>query len=143
MITDILKPYLEEFGVPLDEKQLEQLEIYARLLAEWNEKMNLTAIVDDEGVALKHFLDCLALLRQTYIPSGARVADVGTGAGFPGVVLKIARPDGSLAVFHGREPQVYALVYSKTRHQTMLVIHMRPQWANPIWAENMILVLFH
>ena len=57
MITDILKPYLEEFGVPLDEKQLGQLEIYARLLAEWNEKMNLTAIVDDEGVALKHFLD--------------------------------------------------------------------------------------
>ena len=98
MVTDILKPYLAEHGAPLSEQQLSQLEVYARLLREWNEKMNLTAIVDDEGIALKHFLDSLALLRHAEIPTGARVADVGTGAGFPGVVLKIARPDIELVL---------------------------------------------
>ena len=98
MVTEILRGYLEEYGVPLNEEQLRQLEIYARLLAEWNEKMNLTAIVDDEGIALKHFLDSLALLRFAKIPQGARVADVGTGAGFPGAVLKIARPDIELVL---------------------------------------------
>lgn len=98
MVTDFLKPYLEEYGAALDEKQLEQLEHYAKLLVEWNERMNLTAIVDDEGIALKHFLDSLALLRMAEIPQGARVADVGTGAGFPGVVLKIARPDIELVL---------------------------------------------
>lgn len=98
MVTDFMKPYLDEYGVALDENQLEQLEHYAKLLVEWNEKMNLTAIVDDEGIALKHFLDSLALLRQAEIPKGARVADVGTGAGFPGMVLKIARPDIELVL---------------------------------------------
>lgn len=98
MVTDFMKPYLDEYGVALDENQFEQLEHYAKLLVEWNEKMNLTAIVDDEGIALKHFLDSLALLRQAEIPKGARVADVGTGAGFPGMVLKIARPDIELVL---------------------------------------------
>ena len=98
MITDILKPTLSTYAVPLSEGQLAQLEKYAALLREWNEKMNLTAITDDEGIALKHFLDCLAFLRQVEVPKGARIADVGTGAGFPGVVLKIARPDLDLVL---------------------------------------------
>lgn len=98
MVTDILKTYIPEFADELSEKQYEQLEKYAKLLCEWNEKMNLTAITDDEGIAAKHFLDCLAFLRRAEIPNGARVADVGTGAGFPGVVLKIARPDIELVL---------------------------------------------
>lgn len=98
MITDLLKPCLSEYGVPLSEEQLEQLEKYAALLCEWNKKMNLTAITDDEGIAYKHFLDCLALLRNFDIPKNAKVADVGTGAGFPGIVLKIARPDIELTL---------------------------------------------
>ena len=71
MVTEILKPYLEEHGAVLSEKQLSQLESYARLLTEWNEKMNLTAIVDEEGIALKHFLDSLALLRHAVCHSAA------------------------------------------------------------------------
>ncbi len=98
MVTDILKTYLPEYADTLSEHQLEQLEKYASLLRAWNEKMNLTAITDDEGIAAKHFLDCLAFLRQTEIKKGAGVADVGTGAGFPGVVLKIARPDIELTL---------------------------------------------
>ena len=98
MVTEILKSYIPEHAEPLSEKQYAQLEKYAELLVEWNEKMNLTAITDPEGIAVKHFLDCLAYLKRADIPDGARVADVGTGAGFPGVVLKIARPDIKLVL---------------------------------------------
>ena len=98
MVTEILKSYIPEHAEPLSEKQYAQLEKYAELLVEWNEKMNLTAITDPEGIAVKHFLDCLAYLKRVDIPDGARVADVGTGAGFPGVVLKIARPDIKLVL---------------------------------------------
>ncbi|MBQ7873936.1 MAG: 16S rRNA (guanine(527)-N(7))-methyltransferase RsmG [Oscillospiraceae bacterium] len=98
MVTEILKSYIPEHADALSEEQYAQLERYAGLLVEWNEKMNLTAITDPEGIAVKHFLDCLAYLKRADIPEGARVADVGTGAGFPGVVLKIARPDIKLVL---------------------------------------------
>lgn len=98
MVVDILKNYINEHAEPLSEEQYAQLERYAELLVEWNEKMNLTAITDYEGIAVKHFLDCLAYLKRAKIPVGARVADVGTGAGFPGIVLKIARPDIELVL---------------------------------------------
>ena len=62
-------------------------------MIEWNEKINLTALTAPEDVALKHFTDSLMLLRYIDIEKDARVIDVGTGAGFPGMVLKIARPD--------------------------------------------------
>lgn len=98
MVTDILKTYIPEHADELSGEQLEQLEKYAAMLLEWNEKINLTAITDEEGIAAKHFLDCLAFLRRAKIKEGARVADVGTGAGFPGIVLKIARPDIELVL---------------------------------------------
>ena len=98
MVTEILSPLLSEHGIPLDGAQLASLEKYAELLCEWNEKMNLTAITDPEGIAVKHFLDSLAFLKKVDVPFGARLADVGTGAGFPGLVLKIARPDIELVL---------------------------------------------
>ncbi len=98
MFTEILKNYIPGHAEPLSEEQYAQLEKYAALLVEWNEKMNLTAITDPEGIAVKHFLDCLAFLKRVDIPKGAKVADVGTGAGFPGIVLKIARPDIKLVL---------------------------------------------
>lgn len=86
------------FGLELTEKQYQQLDRYAELLVEWNEKMNLTAITEPQEMAVKHFLDCLYLLKYCEIPQGARLIDVGTGAGFPGMVLKIARPDIELTL---------------------------------------------
>lgn len=98
MIKDLLQNYIKDYKITLTENQYEQFQKYFELLAEWNEKMNLTAITDENGVALKHFADSLSLLNFVDIPQNSTLADVGTGAGFPGVVLKIARPDIKLTL---------------------------------------------
>ena len=85
-MRDILKRALPQ----ADETALDRFEIYQRLLAEWNERMNLTAITDPVEVAEKHFADSLAAL--PYLKPGMQVIDVGTGAGFPGVPLLIMEP---------------------------------------------------
>ncbi len=89
----MLKDKASVFGVELDEKALERFDTYARLLVEWNEKINLTAITEPEEIVIKHFTDSLAIFSTIEIPVGSKVIDVGTGAGFPGVVMLIARPD--------------------------------------------------
>ena len=93
ILKDLLKEKAEMFHVKLDEKALERFDIYGKLLVEWNEKINLTAITDPEGVTIKHFLDSLTIFSFVDIPEGAKVIDVGTGAGFPGLAMLIARPD--------------------------------------------------
>lgn len=98
MIKDLLQNYIKDYKITLTENQYEQFQKYFELLAEWNEKMNLTAITDESGVALKHFTDSLSLLNFVDIPQNSSLVDVGTGAGFPGVVLKIARPDIKLTL---------------------------------------------
>lgn len=98
MIKNLLQNYIKDYKITLKENQYEQFQKYFELLTEWNEKMNLTAITDESGVALKHFADSLSLLNFVDIPQNSSLADVGTGAGFPGVVLKIARPDIKLTL---------------------------------------------
>ncbi|MEE0913267.1 MAG: 16S rRNA (guanine(527)-N(7))-methyltransferase RsmG, partial [Ruminococcus sp.] len=97
-IKSILKEATADFKVKLNENQLNQLERYFELLIEWNEKINLTAITDTEGVAVKHFADSLTFFNYIDVPENASIIDVGTGAGFPGIVLKIARPDIKLTL---------------------------------------------
>ena len=80
-------------GVELSAGQLDQFCEYARLLVEWNERMNLTAITDPEGIAVRHFVDSLTLLRAAEPTLGAKLLDVGAGAGFPSMPACIARPD--------------------------------------------------
>ena len=97
-IKEILKSATADFKIQLNDLQLTQLEKYFELLVEWNKKINLTAITDVEGVAIKHFADSLTLFNYVDVPENSRVIDVGTGAGFPGIVLKIARPDIELTL---------------------------------------------
>ena len=98
MIKDLLQNFIKDYKITLTENQYEQFQKYFELLVERKEKMNLTAITDESGVALKHFADSLSLLNFVDIPQNSSLADVGTGAGFPGVVLKIARPDIKLTL---------------------------------------------
>lgn len=84
---------VQMFHVELKEDQLERLATYARLLGEWNERMNLTAIAVPSDVYVKHFVDSLALcMLPEFAKADNGLLDVGSGAGFPGLVLKIARP---------------------------------------------------
>ena len=78
----------------LNEAQIARFARYGELLVEWNAtRMNLTRLISPRDIAVKHFLDSLALLKAVSLPLGARLIDVGTGAGLPGLALKIARPD--------------------------------------------------
>ena len=96
-IKDTLTTVTDGFKTKLDDEMLQRFEIYFKLLVEWNEKMNLTAITDEHGVAVKHFADSRTLYNFVDVKK-ASIIDVGTGAGFPGVVLKIARPDIKLTL---------------------------------------------
>ncbi|EGO65079.1 16S rRNA (guanine(527)-N(7))-methyltransferase RsmG [Acetonema longum] len=96
--TDCLAKAAAEYGLQLATGQLEAFTMYYQLLIEWNEKMNLTAIREPEEVAVKHMVDSLTCYDPKYFPTGCRVMDVGTGAGFPGLPLKIFRPDIKLTL---------------------------------------------
>lgn len=90
---DLLLSGAAEYGVTLSDEAVERFDIYARLLVERNKVMNLTAITESDEIVKKHFVDSLSLLSVVDIPENAKVIDVGTGAGFPGIPLMIARPD--------------------------------------------------
>lgn len=90
---------LIEHGITLTDKQKKQFETYFRLLVEWNEKINLTAITDKEEVYLKHFYDSIALILQGYIDnSPLSILDIGAGAGFPSIPMKILYPEIDITI---------------------------------------------
>lgn len=93
-------------GIEITSEQYEKLDIYARMLVEWNEKMNLTGITDPRGIALKHFLDSMIPLKKISVPEGASLIDVGTGAGFPGLPMKIYRSDIKLTLLDSLNKRV-------------------------------------
>lgn len=85
--------YTKELGIELTKEQLNQLDKFYKLLIEWNNKINLTRIVGEEEVYLKHFYDSLTIAKVLDLKEKKTLCDVGTGAGFPGVVLKIVYPN--------------------------------------------------
>lgn len=99
---DYLKKQAAALGVALSAGQLAQLDRYAAFLVDSNDRVNLTAITDPVGIADRHFCDSLAPLPLLGLAEGASLADVGTGAGFPGVVMAIARPDLRLCLIDSR-----------------------------------------
>lgn len=132
-------PLCADFGLELTSQICERLNIYGNLLFEWNEKMNLTAITEPEAVLYKHFYDCLLFLKHVHPQEGASLVDVGTGAGFPGMVLKISRPDMKITLLDGLNKRLVFLneVLSKLGLDAETV-HMRAEDAgkNPRYREK-------
>lgn len=91
----------KNIGIELDSLAIDRFDTYAEMLVETNKTLNLTAITEPTEIIYKHFIDCLMLLTVVDIENGAKVLDVGTGAGFPGVVLLIARPDLKITLMDG------------------------------------------
>ncbi len=89
----------EELGLALPENAFGLFDAYAARLTEYNNKVNLTAITAPDEIVIKHFADSLCLLKYVPVPENAAVCDVGTGAGFPGMCLKLARPDLNVTLF--------------------------------------------
>lgn len=94
----LLKNEAEKIGIALDDEMLDRFDTYAEFLVETNRVQNLTRITEPDEIVIKHFIDSLTLFTAYEVPNGASVADIGTGAGFPGVALKIARPDIKLTL---------------------------------------------
>ena len=90
---DLFIKYCSELQISADKAVYEKFDEYARLLIEWNEKINLTAITQPDEILTKHFIDSMFLLKYVRIKENSTLCDVGTGAGFPGAVISILRPD--------------------------------------------------
>lgn len=95
---NLIKKEFLDLGIVLEELMIERFFKYIMLLLEWNQKLNLTAITDVKEIIVKHFIDSASLLKCINLKKGASVIDVGTGAGFPGVPIKILRPDIDLTL---------------------------------------------
>ena len=112
----------------LTDKMIDQFEEYAALLIDWNKKMNLTAITEPRQIAIKHFLDSLSLFSVYDVPQAAKVIDVGTGAGFPGVPLKIARPDIELTLLDSLQKRLFFLDALKNQLELKVeLVHSRAE----------------
>ncbi len=101
-----LKQMARDEGIYLTDEMLRDFATYQELLLDWNNRMNLTAITEPRDILIKHFLDSILLLRWCEIPQNAKVIDVGTGAGFPGIPLKIVRPDLQLTLLDSLQKRV-------------------------------------
>lgn len=102
---NLLTEGADALGVPLSEKNEEKFSAYTRLLLEWNKKINLTSVTDEKEIIIKHYLDSLSLGSAVDL-KGKTLIDVGAGAGFPGIPLKILREDLAVTLLDSLEKRV-------------------------------------
>lgn len=129
MFQKFMAEAAEAAGLQLSDNQLQQFTRYYEMLIEWNEKMNLTAITEAQEVAVKHMVDSLTALETGLFAEGATVIDVGTGAGFPGLPLKIYRPDLKLTLMDSLQKRVGFLeaVVEELGLQEVACVHARAE----------------
>lgn len=125
--TKIFNNYLEKLDLKLTEEQIEKFYNYMNLLIEWNKKINLTAIIEPKDIILKHFIDSLTIVK--YIKKGETIIDVGTGAGFPGIPLKIVRDDLKITLADSLNKRINFLneVINKLDLKNIETIHTRAE----------------
>lgn len=120
---------VSSLGISLSEKQVEQFLRYYEMLVQWNEMMNLTAITDYEDVMKKHFVDSLSLVKVCDLTGSLSLIDVGTGAGFPGLAIKIAFPDIKVTLLDSLGKRIHFLeeVISNLGIQGVNAVHGRAE----------------
>lgn len=120
---------LEKNGIPFQAELPEKLEIYLRLLQEWNQRMDLTAVEEESELLDRHFIDSLTVLRTDLLRRDASVIDVGTGAGFPGMVLALALPDCAVTLMDAQQKRLNFLetVAKETGAVNVSLLHERAE----------------
>lgn len=123
----ILTNLSNKLNIELSENQIEQFLLYKDLLKEWNEKINLTAITDDKEIIIKHFIDSLTIAK--YISDNDTIIDVGTGAGFPGIPIKIVKPDTEVTLLDSLNKRLLFLqdVIDKNKLKKIRCVHGRAE----------------
>lgn len=109
MNIDTFKKEIAKLNIEITEKNLEDLDIYKEMLLEYNKKFNLTAIKTEEEIYLKHFYDSLTLVKGVDLTKNLKILDIGTGAGFPGLVLKIFYPELEITLLDSNHKKIMFL----------------------------------
>lgn len=119
----------EALNLSINEKQVEQFIKYKDLLIEWNKKINLTAITDEKEIVLKHFIDCISLMSVYKIEDNMNIIDVGTGAGFPAVPIKIMCPDINVTLLDSLNKRINFLneLIAQLKLKKIFCIHSRAE----------------
>ncbi len=142
---DVLKECFEKRGFTVDHNKLIQFETYAKELKDWNTHINLTSITDDLDIIDKHFIDSLLIFRYYTIKDKSKVVDIGTGAGLPGIAIKIYKPDISLSLLESIEKKVRFLnhISKKLGINDINIINERAEVTahNPTYRESYDLVV--
>lgn len=122
---ELMKKYGKKIEIEFTDEQLKKFYDYMNLLIEWNQKINLTAITEPKEIILKHFIDSLTI--NKYIQQKSTLADVGTGAGFPGIPLKILRPDIKVTLVDSLNKRINFLneVIEKLNLEDIVTVHSR------------------
>ena len=126
--TEFLE-YLKKINITPNKKQLEQLDHFYHLLIEWNKKINLTRITEEKEVYLKHYYDCLTINRVIDLKKIKSLCDVGTGAGFPGIVIKILFPHIKITLIDSLKKRIDYLnvIIKELELENIVAIHTRAE----------------
>jgi len=118
-----------QFGIRLNAHQLEAFDWYAGELQAWNERFNLTSVTDRNQIDIKHFLDSLSCLTAMHPRPGERIVDIGTGAGFPGIPIRIACPQVNIVLVEsiGKKAQFCQHVVDQLELTNVIVINSRAE----------------
>ncbi|MBU5454874.1 16S rRNA (guanine(527)-N(7))-methyltransferase RsmG [Caproiciproducens sp. MSJ-32] len=125
----LMKEASLEAGVDLSEEQYNQFIKYMKLLQEWNEKINLTAITEDEEIIKKHFIDCIKAFKSEAIKNAKNIIDIGTGAGFPGLPIAIMNPNAQVTLLDSLNKRInfLNLVIGELGLKNVVTIHSRAE----------------